>query len=161
MNDPITIRPAVPADTLALGRLGAMLVALHHDFDQERFIAATPETARGYAAFLAQELDRAGVVVLVAQDGAGEVIGYVYGELEGHDWMSLRGPAGVIHDILVDTGQRGRGVGRLLLEAMVAALTDAGAPRVLLSAASHNEAARKLFASAGFRPTMVEMTREA
>jgi RimJ/RimL family protein N-acetyltransferase len=35
-----------------------------------------------------------------------------------------------------------------------------GAPRVVLMAAWRNESARALFARLGFRPTMVEMTRE-
>jgi len=35
-----------------------------------------------------------------------------------------------------------------------------GAPRVVLSTAAGNEAAQRLFAGAGFRRTMVEMTRE-
>ena len=36
-----------------------------------------------------------------------------------------------------------------------------GAPRILLATAVENEPAQRLFASLGFRTTMVEMTREA
>jgi ribosomal protein S18 acetylase RimI-like enzyme len=74
--------------------------------------------------------------------------------------MSLRGPAGVVHDIVVDPTHRGLGIGAMLLEAAVAALEARGAPRVVLSTAERNEAAQRLFAKAGFRRTMVEMTRE-
>ncbi len=88
------------------------------------------------------------------------MIGYAYAALEGYDYMSLRGPAGVLHDIVVDPGHRGRGVGRRLLDATLAHLKSRGAPRVVLSTAERNEAAQRLFASAGFRRTMVEMTRE-
>ncbi|HEY0096539.1 MAG TPA: GNAT family N-acetyltransferase, partial [Archangium sp.] len=35
-----------------------------------------------------------------------------------------------------------------------------GVPRVMLMAASRNEAAQRLFARHGWRTTMVEMTRE-
>ena len=35
-----------------------------------------------------------------------------------------------------------------------------GAPQALLSAAERNESAQHLFARAGFRRTMIEMTRE-
>jgi RimJ/RimL family protein N-acetyltransferase len=35
-----------------------------------------------------------------------------------------------------------------------------GAPRVVLSTAARNARAQRLFASAGFRDTMIEMTRE-
>ena len=74
--------------------------------------------------------------------------------------MSLRGPAGVLYDIVVDPSHRRRGVGRLLLDATLAALKARGAPRVVLSTAKRNESAQRLFAHAGFRPTMLEMTRE-
>ena len=75
--------------------------------------------------------------------------------------MSLRGPAGVMYDIVVDPAHRGRGVGRALLEATVAALRSRGSPQVVLSTADRNAAAQRLFESAGFRRTMIEMTRDA
>lgn len=154
-----TIRPAAPADLPAMGRLGALLVRMHHDFDLERFIAATPETERAYASFLGTQLEQPNVVVLVAERG-GEVLGYTYAGVEGHDYMALRGPAGVLYDIVVDPAHRGQGVGGLLLDATLAALEARGAPRVVLSTAERNEAAQRLFARAGFRRTMIEMTRE-
>jgi ribosomal protein S18 acetylase RimI-like enzyme len=88
------------------------------------------------------------------------VIGYTYAGMEGFDYMSLRGPAGVLYDIVVDPGHRGQGVGRQLLDATLSALEVKGAPRVVLSTAEQNEPAQRLFASAGFRRTMIEMTRE-
>lgn len=155
----IILRPAAPGDAAALGRLGALLVAVHHGFDPARFIAPGPGTEQGYGRFLAAELARSEVLVLVAER-QGEVLGYVYAQLEGNDWMSLRGPAGVIHDLIVDPDHRGTGLGRRLLEEALRRLRERGAPRVLLSSAKQNEAAQRLFAAFGFRPTMVEMTRE-
>ena len=153
------IRPATAADLPAIGRLGALLVRTHHDFDPERFIAATPQTERGYASFIGTQLDEPNVVILVAERD-GEVLGYSYAGVEGTDYMSLRGPAGALYDIVVDPIHRRRGVGRMLLEASLAALASRGAPRVVLSTAEQNEAAQRLFARAGFRRTMIEMTRE-
>jgi ribosomal protein S18 acetylase RimI-like enzyme len=74
--------------------------------------------------------------------------------------MELRGPAGALYDIVVDAPFRGRGVGRALLERVIAELAARGAPRVVLSTAEQNEAAQRLLAGAGFRRTMIEMTRE-
>src|SRR4029078_4834032 len=99
------------------------------------------------------------MLILVAERG-GEVIVYTYAGVEGNDYMSLRGPAGVLYDIVVDPTHRGRGVGRTLLDATPAALKGRGAPRVVLSTAERNESAQRLFARAGFRRTMIEMTRE-
>ena len=155
----VIVRPATSADLAAVGRLGAMLVRLHHDFDAQRFIAATPRTEQGYASYLGTQLDAADVVVLVAERN-GEVLGYTYAGVEGHDWMALRGPAGVLYDIVVDPAHRGQEVGRMLLEATIATLEVRGAPRVVLSTAERNATAQRLFERAGFRRTMIEMTRE-
>ncbi len=155
----VIVRPAAPADLPVLGRLGALLVRLHHDFDPARFIAATPRTNSAYASWLGTQVQAPDVVVLVAERD-GVVLGYTYAGIEGVDYMALRGPAGVLHDIVVDPAHRGHGVGRLLLDATVAALTALGAPRVVLSAAARNEGAHRLFERAGFRRTMIEMTRD-
>lgn len=156
----VLIRPAAPADVQAIGRLGALLVRTHHDFDPDRFIAATPQTEHGYASFLGKQLDKPNIIVLVAERG-GEVAGYTYAGVEGNDYMSLRGPAGVLYDIVIDPTHRGQGVGRVLLDATLEALEAKGAPRVVLSTAERNESAQRLFARAGFRRTMIEMTRES
>ena len=156
----VAIRPATRTDVPALGRLAALLVRSHHELDPRRFIPATPRTEQGYGAYLASQLDEPDVFVLVAER-AGAVVGYTYAALEGPDYMSLRGPAGVLHDIVVDPEHRGGGVGRMLLDATLATLASRGAPRVVLSTAERNAAAQRLFERAGFRRTMIEMTREA
>jgi len=153
------VRRATPADLPRIGRLGALLVEEHHGFDPQRFLAASRGTPEGYASFISTQLEDPDAVVLVADDGGG-VIGYAYAAVEGYDYMALRGPAGVLHDVIVDPEHRGRGVGRLLLEAALEFLRSRGAPRVVLSTAEQNEAAQRLFVSTGFRRTMIEMTRE-
>jgi len=155
----VLVRRATRNDLPAIGRLGALLVRLHHDLDPERFIPATSETEAGYAWYLGTQLKKRDVVVLVAER-SGAVIGYTYAGVEGIDYMSLRGPAGALHDIVVDPAHRGRGIGRMLLDATLAELKTRGAPRVVLSTAEGNEAAQHLFTRAGFRRTMIEMTRE-
>jgi ribosomal protein S18 acetylase RimI-like enzyme len=156
----ITIRPATPADMPAAGRLGAMLMRLHHEFDPQRFIAAQERTPEMYARYLRAQLDAPDVVILVAERD-GDVLAYTYAGLEGYDYMALRGPAGALYDIVVDPAHRGNGIGKALLDATLAALEAKGAPRVVLSTAEQNEAAQRLFMRAGFRRTMIEMTREA
>jgi ribosomal protein S18 acetylase RimI-like enzyme len=157
--DAVAIRGAAPADMPAIGRLGALLVRTHHDFDPKRFIAATPRTESGYGSFLGTQLDAPNIVILAAERD-GEVIGYTYAGVEDTDYMSLRGPAGVLYDIVVDPAHRGQGVGRMLLDATLEALKARGAPRVVLSTAERNAPAQRLFERAGFRRTMIEMTRE-
>ena len=55
---------------------------------------------------------------------------------------------------------RGWGAGTALVDARHAWLRDRGMPRVVLWTAHANHAAQRLFAARGFRPTMIEMTRE-
>jgi ribosomal protein S18 acetylase RimI-like enzyme len=132
---------------------------MHHDLDPARFIPGSPHTEEGYASWLGSQLGNPRVLILTAERN-GDVLGYTYSEIEGTDYMSLRGPAGVLHDIVVDPSQRRNGIGRKLLEATLEALAMRGAPQVVLWTAARNEGAQRLFASAGLRPTMIEMTRE-
>ena len=153
------IRRAMASDLPRLGRLGALLVEAHYQLDSQRFLAPNDQTPANYASFLKTKLEDPDVAILVAEVH-GEVIGYVYAAVQGYDYESLRGPAGVLHDVIVEPQHRGRGIGRLLLNAVLTYLTTRGAPRVVLSAAEGNQAAQRLFAGMGFRRTMVEMTRE-
>jgi ribosomal protein S18 acetylase RimI-like enzyme len=155
----VVIRPAGAADLPAVGRLGALLVRMHHGWDPVRFLSATEGIEELYASYLGSQLSDQRKLVLVAEQNAA-VVGYAYAGLEGPDYMALRGPAGALYDIVVDPAHRERGTGRRLLDATVAALEARGAPMVVLSTAQQNEPAQRLFARAGFRPTMIEMTKE-
>jgi ribosomal protein S18 acetylase RimI-like enzyme len=159
MTSAIRVRPAQDGDLNALGRLGAMLVAEHHEFDALRFIAPVPDLAQRYGRFLLAQAERPDMIVLAAERG-GILLGYAYAGMEGNDYMALRGPAGALYDLVVDPDHRRQGIGSALMEAALAALADLGAPRVVLFTAEKNLAARMMFAKAGFRRTMIEMTRE-
>jgi ribosomal protein S18 acetylase RimI-like enzyme len=159
LPDEILIRPAARSDLPALGRLGTLLVRMHHDLDPQRFLAPARASEQGYAWFLGTQLDEPDVVILVAEL-AGATVGYVYAGLEPLSWQDLRDAAGFIHDVVVDEPARGRGIATRLLEEAAAWLEQHGAPRVLLWTAEKNEGAQRLFARLGFRRTVIEMTRE-
>jgi ribosomal protein S18 acetylase RimI-like enzyme len=156
----MNIRLAQPLDLPALGRLGAQLVRLHHAFDRDRFMAPAGDIEAGYQWFLGTQLDEPDVVIFVAEQ-AGTVVGYAYAGLEPLSWKELRDPAGFIHDVVVDESARGQGIGERLVEAAAAWLEEHGAPRVMLWTAEKNPSAQRLFERAGFRRTMIEMTRES
>ena len=155
----LTIRRAEPRDASALGTLGAELMRTHWAFDNERFLAAVDHAERGYASFLRSQLQDDDAIVLVAEID-GRIVGYVYAGLEPMSWKELRGPAGFIHDVMVEGDEQGAGAGGALIDAAIAWLRDRGAPRVVLWTAERNDGARRLFQRLGFRRTMVEMTRE-
>ena len=49
----------------------------------------------------------------------------------------------------------------MLAEELMKRLTALGVPRVVRHAAARNEAAQRMFAKLGWRPNLVEMTRDA
>lgn len=159
MPSAVSVRAAIPTDRAAIGQLGALLVAEHYQFDPRRFLAPVPNLAERYGAFLISQAERPEMAVLVAVR-EGEVVGYAFGGMEGNDYMALRGPAGVVYDLVVDPNHRRQGIGGALLAAVLDALSRLGAPRALLFTADKNHVAQALFDKAGFRRTMIEMTVE-
>jgi len=155
----MTIRLATPADIPALGRLGALLMRTHYDFEPQRFMSAGTDAADGYAWFLGRQLKDQDVVIYVAEQES-QIVGYVYAALEPISWKELRDACGYIHDIVVEEANRGAGTATALMEAAMQWLTERGAPRVILGTAEKNERAQRLFAKLGFRRTMIEMTKE-
>ena len=153
------VRPAGQADLPALGRLGATLIQVHVDFDPQRFMTPPDQPEAGYAWFLGTQMQNPDACVFVAE-ADGQVVGYVYAGLEPMSWKELRDAAGFIHDVVVADGHRGDGIGEALIQRASDWLREHGAPRVLLWTAQRNAAAQRLFLRLGFRPTMIEMTRE-
>lgn len=151
------VRPATAADVEQLGVYSAKLTALHHHWDADRFIDASEMAPNGYGGMLVKQIGKEGSVLLVVEED-GAVVGYCWAGMQGYDYMALRGPAGEIYDIFIDEARRREGLGRLLLDATIAALKVLGAPQIVLSTAYKNQAGQELFASAGLRPTMIEMT---
>lgn len=159
-----TIRRATIADLPVIAHLAAQLVRFHHALDARRFFCEEP-VEPGYEWWLGRELNDPKAVILVAERAGQEgepkgIVGYAYGRVEERDWNMLLDACGCLHDVYVAEEGRGAGVGAALVEAMAELLKGMGAPRLVLSAATHNLPAQRLFEKLGFRRTMVEMTRE-
>jgi GNAT superfamily N-acetyltransferase len=152
----IQLRSATRSDEAALGRLGAALMRQHHASDPRRFIL-TERPEAGYGRFLLSIVDDPEYFLRVAER-SNEVVGYVFAGVEDTSWRDLRGPCGFIHDVYVAEGERQQGTGRALLDAAIEWARSRGRSQIVLWSKSGNEAAQRLFASLGFRQTMVEMT---
>jgi ribosomal protein S18 acetylase RimI-like enzyme len=152
------IREANRKDLTAIGQLAGDLVRFHHALNPKRYLLVDGVDV-GYARYFQSELSNPKSVILAAED-AGAIIGYAYGRLEPRDWNALLDACGAIHDIFVHPSARRCGIGKLLLDAVLKALEDKGAPRILLHTSVENAEAQALFEAAGFRSTMLEMTRE-
>jgi ribosomal protein S18 acetylase RimI-like enzyme len=155
----MTIRPAAAADWPRVGELAGLLVRMHHQFDPSRFVHPRTLGADAYIAHLHEELGRGGSMVHVAEDG-GQIVGYVFAGIEPESWKELRQRAGYIHDLVVDEAHRRLGVGRALVASALDWFAARGVRQTLLWSGHANAAAQRLFLSLGFRPTMIEMTRD-
>lgn len=156
-----SVRPATEHDLPAMAAMATELVRFHHALDARRFFLAKG-VERGYRDWFTRELASPDAVLLVATDDGDppRTLGYAYGRLEGRDWNLLLDRHAALHDVYVDPAARRTGTGELLVRAFLDRARRLGAPRVVLSSATSNAAAQALFARLGFRPTMVEMTRE-
>jgi len=152
----ITVRRATASDQEHLGRFGGALMRQHHAADPRRFIQVEHPEA-GYGRFLVSQISNPDSLVLVAER-SGTVIGYVFADVETTNWMQLRGPCGIVHDIYVDEAMRRLGAGRELMDAAIAWIRSKGRSQVVLLTKSQNQRAQDLFGRLGFRPTMLEMT---
>src|ERR671914_1509280 len=153
----MVIRKATEADRDVLGRLGALLMTVHFDFDRRRFLEPNEQSAAGYGQYLASQLDDRDSVIFVAELD-GDVVGYCYCVIEPLSWKELRDEAGFISDLALDPSARRRGAGRALVQQAIEWFRERHMARVMLWTSTQNHAARDLFLSAGFRPTMTEMT---
>ena len=159
MPNQTIIRDATLDDIEHAAALGAQIVRLHHSVDSKRFFLPD-DVEKGYAWWLSREVERAGAIVLLAERG-GQIVGYAYGAIEDRDWSVLLDRHGTVHDVFVAPAVRRQGVARSLVTAIISRLEELGAPLIVLSAMVQNESAQRLAASLGFRPTMLEMTRES
>jgi ribosomal protein S18 acetylase RimI-like enzyme len=157
MTDDVVIRRAGPQELAPAAALAAELVRLHHAVDPARFFLPD-RVEQGYTWWFTRELGRRDAVILVAVRGD-DVVGYAYGTLEERDWNMLLDVHGAIHDVFVAERARRGGIGRRLLQQMIAELETLGARRIVLSTMVTNHAAQRVFVACGFRPTMLEMTR--
>lgn len=92
---------------------------------------------------------RLGVVVLAESTADGDLGGYAIGTF-GFD-LEFAGPDSFLTELFVQPDRRRSGLGRRLLEAVMATLRDDGARAVTLLVWPENTAARRLYASVGFK----------
>jgi len=128
----IIIRPAVPADYPAVGRLLLQISQLHARLRPDIFRPASRKYDEAQYAGLLADPDSP---ILVAENGAGEVVGYAMcqvreskGHAVTHDrrWLHL-------DDLCVDEACRGQGVGRLLMEGVKGLARERGLTQIELN----------------------------
>lgn len=139
-RDSLTVRPAARRDLCAIARMIAALAAHHGDT-----AAVDPGTLRRDALGSGRWID-----LFVAQAGRAP-IGYAM----VHRWYrGAPGQRGMeLHHLYVEAGHRGAGVGRRLIEAVVAHARAQGCAFVSIGTTPDNTAAQAVYRHLGFDPS--------
>lgn len=148
MSDALIIRSAARSDLDALVSLLGVLFSIEADFRPD------PERQRRGLLRALTDPDRAGVLVA---ERAGAVIGMVTAQLVVS--TAEGGASAWIEDMVVAAPERGRGVGRRLLEAIEAWATARGASRLQLLADRENAPALAFYARLGWSATRLVCLR--
>lgn len=135
----ITVRPATLND---LDQLAPLFVAYRQFYGQHSDLKVTRQ-------FLSDRLGRDELVILIAEDRIGTVVGFV--QLYPNFSSILAAPMYLLSDLFVVPEVRRRGVGTLLLQSAVETARAAGAVRVELATAITTVSAQRLYESLGWQ----------
>ncbi|MDA8254875.1 MAG: GNAT family N-acetyltransferase [Betaproteobacteria bacterium] len=144
----VTITPASEADIPELIELLGVLFSIEQDFTPD-----IDKQRRGLAALLASSAGH----IAIARDQASRAVGMGTGQLvistaEG-------APSAWIEDVVVHEDWRGRGLGRALLDAVLAWARSQGAVRAQLLVDLDNAPALAFYDRLGWRPTRLGARR--
>ena len=151
--------PEPPSEELSVWRAGLEdLDALVPLFDRYRGfygLRSDPGLCRSY---LKERISKAESVVFLAASRPGATAGFVqmyptFGSLQA-------GRVFVLYDLFVSQDERRKGVGRLLMERAKAHAEEAHARSIVLSTATTNHAAQRLYESLGYRRDVEFFTYE-
>ena len=153
-------RLALPSDIERIVTMGVALGSFHEANDPARFPLRSVHSTGGsleatYEAFFHEQLADETAGVLLAESG-GVIVGYTFFRLEPASFLEMSPAAGWIHDLYVDASIQHAGIGVALMRRTLDELRSRGAAEIMLSVAPWNARARRLFASLGFRETMIE-----
>jgi ribosomal protein S18 acetylase RimI-like enzyme len=156
---PVGFRTATVADIDSVVRLAMTLGRQHQQHDPVRFPidehATKGSLEATYRTFFVKQLSNPDATVLLAEV-EGRIVGYAFMRLETASFLDLSPAAGWVHDLCIEESARHAGIGEALLREAITILRTSGALPVMLSVAPWNTRARRLFASLGFRETMIE-----
>ncbi len=134
------------------GELASYLAALDPAF------TPSPQWPREYGAYLRTLISRDDALAVLARDGD-EVIGYAVGRITTLPPFFEHRSRGHIHDVYTKEAFRRRGIGRRLVEELLAWFRHRGVTVVELTVVANNEDARTFWERLGFRIYMHHMKR--
>jgi ribosomal protein S18 acetylase RimI-like enzyme len=154
----MTIRPATANDVPQVLPMVERIAALHESWDPAKY-GFLPDVGQMYRGWLTSRANDPRSVFLVAErDGA--IVGFLVGTVEREIPIYRLREFGFIHDVWVEPAYRNEGVARQMTMLAIERFRDMGIKQIRLDTAAKNDPARGLFASCGFRPSVIEMLLE-
>ncbi|MBW4562586.1 MAG: GNAT family N-acetyltransferase [Mojavia pulchra JT2-VF2] len=152
------IRSATPADVPAVLPMVAKICALHDSWDSAKY-GFIPHPEQRYEQWLTRLANNERSVFLVTEVER-NLVAFVVATVEREIPIYRLQEFAFIHDIWVESEYRQQGVARQMLIIVIERFHQMGVKQIRLDTAFVNEAARRLFASCGFRISTIEMLME-
>lgn len=131
---------------------------LHRNWDRAKYDFVDAIEAR-YDAWLRSRANDPQAVFLVAVR-ENKPVAFLIGTVEREIPIYHLKEYGFIHDLWVEENYRHEGIARQMVMQAIEQFREIGVKQIRLDTALPNEAARRLFESCGFRPSVTEMLVE-
>lgn len=151
------IRPATVRDLSDIVEIWGEL-ALHHA-RLDRAFAPSRRWRDEYRQFIGGLIGRDDALAVVAAFG-GQLIGFAVGRVSMLPAFFEHRRRGYVHDVVTREAYRRRGVGRRLVETLLAWMDEAGVSSVELTVAINNQDATTFWSQLGFVPYMQHFKRD-
>ncbi|MBD2772462.1 GNAT family N-acetyltransferase [Iningainema tapete] len=149
------VRPATPDDVPAVLPMVAKICALHETWDSAKY-GFLPNPEQRYHRWLKRVATDERSVFMVAED-EGRLVGFLVATIEEEIPIYRLKEFAFIHDLWVEPEYRQKGIARQMVMQAIERFDKMGVKQIRLDTAAVNEAARRLFASCGFRVSTIEM----
>lgn len=157
-----TIRSATAGDVPEVLPMVRAICDLHRDWDVNRF-PLRDDVDRLYAEWLPKRAADPRSVFLVAErsiDAMAVLCGFVVGSIEQNIRIYTLTEYAYLHDLWVEPGHRGLGIGGALIAEALARFATMGVRQIRGETALANDAARGMLIRHGFRVGTIEMIRD-
>jgi ribosomal protein S18 acetylase RimI-like enzyme len=155
----MTIRPATTDDVPAVVPMVEKLTAFLAERDRAKY-EPLPAVGDMYRGWLRARVMDPRSVYLVAEREPSQLVGFLIGTVEREIPIYRLTEYGFIHDVWIEPDYRNEGLARQMVALAVEQFRAVGVGQVRLDVLVANDAARNLFSSCGFRPTIIEMLME-
>ncbi len=149
---------ASPEHVTSIVELWGQLVGTHEELDT--FYARGDDAGALFRSYVLRCMEGPDSMVLVCLE-EGRVLGYAIAMIELHPPVLRRREYGFIDNLAVDSRERRRGAGTLLVEGVLEWLSRHGIARVELSVDERNAAGMAFWKNRGFKDFQKTLARDA